>query len=50
VTWMMHIASSRWLRRGQIEDGRIDAMGSVGFCYHCFAVFYVLVPRGVSVL
>jgi hypothetical protein len=36
------------LCQGQVEDGRVDAMGCVGRCYHTFA--NVLGPRGVVVI
>jgi hypothetical protein len=40
---------SQRLRRGQVEDGWVDVMGCVGPCYHYFAVFLVLGPRGIVV-
>jgi hypothetical protein len=43
---VVHVAPSWWLHRGQVEDGRVDATGCVGPCYPCFAVFFVLGPRG----
>jgi hypothetical protein len=46
---VVYVAPTRRLRRGQVEDGRIDAMDCVGLCYPCFIVFFVLVPRGVLV-
>jgi hypothetical protein len=30
---MVYVAPSWRLRRGQVEDGRFDAMGCVGPCY-----------------
>jgi hypothetical protein len=36
------VAPSRRSREDQVKDGRIDAMGCVGHCYHYFAVFDVL--------
>jgi hypothetical protein len=39
---MVHVASSRRLRRAEAEDGWIDAMCCVGPFYPNFTVFYVL--------
>jgi hypothetical protein len=47
VAQIVHVASSLRLHRCQVEDGRVDAMGYVGLCYPCFAIFFVLCPRGV---
>jgi hypothetical protein len=38
------------LRQRQVEDGRVDATGYVGPCYHTFAVFDVLGLRGIVVI
>jgi hypothetical protein len=38
------------LRRRQIEDGRVDAMGCIRLCYLTFPVFNVLGPRGIVVI
>jgi hypothetical protein len=46
---MVHMALSRRLRCVQVEDGQVDAMGCVGPCYPCFAVFFLLCPRGIVV-
>jgi hypothetical protein len=46
VAWMVHMATSRRLRRDQVEDGRVDVMGHIGPCYPCFAVFIVLGSQG----
>jgi hypothetical protein len=46
---VVHVASSRRLRRDQVEDGRVDAMGYVRPCYPYFIVFYVLDPSGIVV-
>jgi hypothetical protein len=46
----VHVALSRRLRRRQAEAGRVDAMGYVGPCYSCFAVFFLLVSRGIVVI
>jgi hypothetical protein len=40
--WVMHVTPSWRLRRVQIEDGCVDAIGCVGPCYTCFAIFIVL--------
>jgi hypothetical protein len=45
----MHVTPSRRLRRDQVEDGRVDAKGSIGPCYPYFAVFYVLSFKGIIV-
>jgi hypothetical protein len=34
---------------GQVEDGRVDAMGYVEPCYPCFTVFFLLCPRAIIV-
>jgi hypothetical protein len=47
---VVHVAPSRRLCRVEAEDGRIDAMGCVGPCYHCFAVFFLLDPMGIVVI
>jgi hypothetical protein len=47
---VVHVAPSRRLRRRQVEDERVDAMGCVGPCYPTFAVFNVLAPRGIVVI
>jgi hypothetical protein len=44
------VTPSRRLRRRQVEDGRVDAMGCVRPCYHTFTVFNVLAPRGIVVI
>jgi hypothetical protein len=44
------VAPSQRLRRRQAEAGRVDAMGCVGPCYPCFAVFLLLGLRGVIVI
>jgi hypothetical protein len=44
------MAPSRRLRRRQVEDGRVDAMGYVGPCYPTLDVFNVLGPRGIVVI
>jgi hypothetical protein len=43
---VVHVAPSRRLCRGQVEDGWIDAIGCVGPCYPYFTVFFLLGPRG----
>jgi hypothetical protein len=47
---VVHMAPLRRLRRSQVEDGQVDAMGCVGRCYPCFAVFVLLGPRGIVVI
>jgi hypothetical protein len=42
VAQMVHVASSRMLRRDQAEDGRVDVTGYIGLFYPNFVVFYVL--------
>jgi hypothetical protein len=42
---VVHVAPSQRLRRRQVEDGRVDATGSVRHCYHTFALFNVLGHR-----
>jgi hypothetical protein len=44
------VAQSRRLRQRQVEDGRVIAMGCIGPCYLTFAIFNVLVPRGIVVI
>jgi hypothetical protein len=34
----------------QVEDGQVDAMGSVGPCYRTFVIFNVLGPTGIVVI
>jgi hypothetical protein len=47
---VVHVAPSRRLRRRQVEDGWVDAMGCVRPCYPTFTVFNVLGPRGIVVI
>jgi hypothetical protein len=42
---VVHVAPSRRLRRDQVEDGWVNAMGCIGPCSPCFVVFFVLCPR-----
>jgi hypothetical protein len=44
---MVHVASTRMLRQGQVEDGWIDVMDYVRLCYPCFAIFFVLYTRDI---
>jgi hypothetical protein len=46
---VVHMAPSWWLRRDQVEDGWVDAMGCVRPCYPYFIIFYVLGPRGIVI-
>jgi hypothetical protein len=39
----------RRLRRKQVEDRWVDAMGCVGPCYSCFAIFVLLGLMGIIV-
>jgi hypothetical protein len=50
AVWMVHAASSRRLRRCQVEDERIDTTGCVGLCYTCFTIFFILSLRDILVL
>jgi hypothetical protein len=47
--WVVHVAPSQRLHRVQVEDGWVDAIGCVGPCYPCFAVFFLLSHRGIVV-
>jgi hypothetical protein len=47
---VVHVAPSRRLRRSQVEDGRVDAMGCVGSCYPIFIVFNVLCSRCIVLI
>jgi hypothetical protein len=47
---VVHLAPSRRLHRRQVEDGRVDAIGYVGPCYHTFVIFNVIGPRGIVVI
>jgi hypothetical protein len=44
------VAPSQRLRRRQVENGRVNAMGYVGLCYPTFVVFNVLGIRGIVVI
>jgi hypothetical protein len=48
--WVVHVAPSWRLRQRQAEDGWVDVMGCVGPCYPCFAIFFLLGPRGILVI
>jgi hypothetical protein len=48
--WMVHIASSRRLRRNQVEDGWVDVTCYIDPCYAYFTVFYILDARSILVL
>jgi hypothetical protein len=50
MTQMVHVASSRRLRRVEVEDGQVDLMGYVRTFYHNFIILYVLSPRCIFVL
>jgi hypothetical protein len=47
--WVVHVAPSQRLRRDQVEDGRVGAMGCIIPCYPYFTIFCVLGPRGILV-
>jgi hypothetical protein len=44
------VASSRRLRRSQVEDGLVDVMGCVEPYYLCFIIFILLVHRDIIVI
>jgi hypothetical protein len=46
---MVHVASSRRLRRTEAENGRVDVMGCIKLLYPNFIVFYILDPRNILV-
>jgi hypothetical protein len=46
---MVHVASSRRLRREEAEDGRVDATDCVGPFYPKIISSSVLDPRGIVV-
>jgi hypothetical protein len=46
---VVHVVLSRRLGQGQVEYGRVDAMGYIGPCYTCFVVFIVLCLMGILV-
>jgi hypothetical protein len=48
--WVVHVAPSCRLRRSQVEDERIDAIGYVEPSYPIFAVFNVLDPSNILVI
>jgi hypothetical protein len=48
--WVVHMTPSQRLRRSQVEDERVDAMGCVKPCYPCFVVFILLDHRGIIVI
>jgi hypothetical protein len=50
ATRMVHAASSWRLRRGQVKDGRVDAMDCARRCYPYFTVFFKLDHRGNLVI
>jgi hypothetical protein len=48
--WVVHMASSQRLRRGQVEDGWVDTIGCVRPFYPTFDVFIVLGCKGSLVI
>jgi hypothetical protein len=47
---VVHVAASQRLRRSQVENGRVDATGYVGYCYPYFTVFISLDSRGIVLI
>jgi hypothetical protein len=47
---VVHVVPLWRLRRGQVEDGRVDVTGCVGPYYPCFVIFILLGPRGIVVI
>jgi hypothetical protein len=47
---VVHVAASQRLRQSQVENGRVDATGYIGYCYSCFTVFISLGPRGIVLI
>jgi hypothetical protein len=47
---VVHVTQSRRLCRSQVEDGQVDATGYIRPCYHCFAIFILLGPRGIVII
>jgi hypothetical protein len=46
---VVHVALSRRLRRIQVKDGRVNAMGCVKLCHLYFTVFFLLDLRDITV-
>jgi hypothetical protein len=46
---LCYVTLSRRLRRDQVKDGWVDAIGCVRPCYPYFIVSYVLVPMSIVV-
>jgi hypothetical protein len=46
---LVHVTSSRRLRKDEAEDGRVDAMSCIGLFYPYFTVFIVLCPMSILV-
>jgi hypothetical protein len=47
---VVHLVSSWKLRRGQIEDGQVNAMGCIGPFYPKIIISIVLGPMGIVVI
>jgi hypothetical protein len=47
---VVHMAPLQRLRRSEVEDRLVDAIGYVGPCYLCFVVFNLLDPRDIVVI
>jgi hypothetical protein len=48
--WVVHVAPSLRLRRSQVKDEWVNAMGCIGSIYPIFIVFNVLVTRDIIVI
>jgi hypothetical protein len=46
---MVHVTSSRWLRKDEVEDEWVDAMDCIRPFYLYFVIFIVLDTRGILV-
>jgi hypothetical protein len=46
---VLHVAPLQRLRRSQVEDGWVDAIGFVVPCYPCFVVFILLDHKSIVV-
>jgi hypothetical protein len=46
---LVHMVSSRRLRRDQVEDGRVNVVSCIGLCYPYFAVFLILDCRNILI-
>jgi hypothetical protein len=46
---VVHVVPLRRLYRTQVEDGWVNVTGYVGPWYPCFAIFFLLAPRGIVI-